>query len=212
MNEFLSTALSLPTLLYSIVLTVCVVYWLLAATGLVDADGPDGLLGGDGDGQGEASGLAAMIARLGISGVPVMIVLTVLAFVGWIGTYFVQLLLLQHLPGLLRALLGLAVAVAMLVPGALLTSWLLRPLSRLLLRLRPPADPSILGRVAVVSTPSVDTGYGQATVDDGGAGLVLQIRHEQPERFKRGDRVVLIEYLSGQHAYRVVSEEQFKQL
>lgn len=215
MNQFLATALSLPTLLYSIVLAVCTVYWLLAATGMVDADGPDGLLAGDGHGHGhdgDASGMAAMLARLGISGVPVMIVLTVLAFVGWIGTYFLQLLVLQHLPGVLRILVGLASAALMLVPGALLTSLLLRPLSRLLLRLRPPADRTILGRVAVVSTPSVDAGYGQATVDDGGAGLVLQVRHDHPERFKRGDRVVLIEYLDGQHAYRVVSEEQFKQL
>ncbi|HEY0504161.1 MAG TPA: hypothetical protein VGD42_11780 [Lysobacter sp.] len=212
MTEFLTTALTFPTLLYSIVLAVCVVYWLLAATGLVDADGPDGLLGGDGDAHGDdagASGIAAMVARLGLSGVPVMIVLTVLGFCGWLGTYFVQLFLLQPLPGLLRLVLGLVVAVAMLVPGAIATSLLLRPLSRLLLRLRPPSDPSILGRIAIVSTPSVDAGYGQATVDDGGAGLVLQVRDGQPGRFKRGDRVVLIEYLRGQHAYRVVSEEQF---
>lgn len=213
MTEFLTTTLTFPTLLYSIVLSVCTVYWLLAATGLVDADAPDGLLGGDGDGHGgDASGIAAMLARLGISGVPVMIVLTVLAFVGWVGTYFVQLLVLQHLPATLRVLLGVVAALAMLVPGALATSLLLRPLSRVLLRLRPPSDPSILGRIGVVSTPSVDARYGQATVDDGGAGLVLQIRHEQPDRFRRGDRVVLIEYLGAQHAYRVVSEEQFRNL
>ncbi len=212
MIDFLKTALTFPTLLYSIVLAVCVAYWLLAATGLIDTDGPDGLLGGDGDTGGEASGIAAMIARLGLSGVPVMIVLTVLAFLGWLGTYFVHLLLLQHLPDLLRVLVGLAAAVVMLVPGAIVASLLLRPLSRLLLRLRPPAEPSILGRTAIVSTPSVDTHYGQATVDDGGAGLVLQIRDDQPVRFKRGDRVVLIEYLGARHAYRVVSEEQFKNL
>lgn len=210
MNAFLHTALTLPTLLYSIVLAVCVLYWLLAATGLADADGPDGLLGGDGDG--DASGIAAMLAKLGLSGVPMMIVLTVLAFIGWLGTYFVQLLVLQHLPTMLRVLVGLGVAVAMLVPGAFVTSLLLRPLSRLLLSLRPPVEPSILGRVAIVSTPSVDAGYGQATMDDGGAGLVLQIRHPDPARFKRGDRVVLIEYLGEQHAYRVMSEEQFQRL
>jgi hypothetical protein len=212
MNEFLHTTLTLPTLLYSIVLAVCVLYWLLAATGLVDVDGPDGLLVGDGDGDADASGMAAMLAKLGLSGMPVMIVLTVLAFVGWLGTYFVQLLVLQHLPTTLRVPIGLGVAVAMLVPGVFLTSLLLRPLSRLLLRLRPPVEPSILGRVAIVSTPSVDAGYGQATMDDGGAGLVLQIRDPDPARFKRGDRVVLIEYLDGQHAYRVMSEEQFRRL
>lgn len=214
MNTFLQTALTLPTLLYSIVLAVCVLYWLLAATGLVDADGPDGFFGSEstGDGDGDASGIAAMLAKLGLSGVPVMIVFTVLALVGWIGTYFAQLLVLQHLPNTLRALVGIGVAVAMLVPGVFATSLLLRPLSRLLLRLRPPAEPSILGRVAIVSTPSVDAGYGQATVDDGGAGLVLQVRHAEAGRFKRGDRVVLIEYLGGQHAYRVISEEQFQRL
>jgi len=210
MTAFLHTALTLPTLLYSIVLAVCVLYWLLAATGLVDADGPDGLLGGDGDG--DASGIAAMLAKLGLSGVPVMIVLTVLAFIGWFGSYFVQLLVLQHLPATLRVLVGLGVAVVMLVPGVFVTSLLLRPLSRVLLRLRPPVEPSILGRVAIVSTPSVDAAYGQATMDDGGAGLVLQIRHPDPARFKRGDRVVLIEYLGDQHAYRVMSEEQFQRL
>jgi len=141
-----------------------------------------------------------------------MIVLTVLALVGWLGTYFVQLLMLQHLPPMLRVVAGLAIALLMLVPGAFATSLLLRPLSRLLLRLRPPAEPSILGRTAIVSTPSVAGDYGQATMDDGGAGLILQIRHSDPDRFKRGDRVVLIEYLQQQHAYRVISEEQFQRL
>ena len=82
MNDFLQTALTLPTLLYSIALAVCVLYWLLAATGLVDADGPEGLFGGDAEGDGDASGVAAMLAKLGLAGVPVMIVLTVLALVG----------------------------------------------------------------------------------------------------------------------------------
>lgn len=212
MNAFLQTCLTFPTLLYSIVLAVCVAYWGLAATGLVDADGPDGLLGGDGDGDGDAAGVAAMLAKLGLAGVPVMLVATVLSFIGWLGTYFVQLLVLQHLPGGLRIVAGIAVAVAMLVPGLFATSLLLRPLSRLLLKLRPPADPSIIGRTATVSTPSVDAGYGQATVDDGGAGLVLQVRHHESGRFKRGDRVVLIEYLDAQHAYRVISEQQFNTL
>lgn len=211
MNAFLQTTLTFPTLLYSVVLAVCVMYWLLAATGLMDADGPDDLLGLDGDGDGDLNGAAAMLAKLGLSGVPVMIVLTVLSFFGWLGTYFVHLLVLQHLAGSLRWLAGAGVAIAMLVPGVFVTSLLLRPLSRALLRLRPPTDPSILGRVAIVSTPSVDAGYGQATMDDGGAGLVLQIRAGDSE-FKRGDRVVLIEYLGDKHAYRVISEERFQRL
>lgn len=211
MNEFLQIALTFPTLVYSVVLAVCVVYWLLAATGLVDIDGPDGLLGINGD-TADTTGAAAMLSKMGLSGVPVMLIMTVLSFIGWIGAYYLQLLVIDLLPAGLRIPVGILVVVLLLVPGLLVTSMLLRPLSRLLLKLRPPVEMSILGRTAIIRTPSVDAGYGQAAVDDGGAGLILQVRHHEPDRFKRGDRVVLIEYLNDQHAYRVISEQQFQSL
>src|SRR5690606_30740421 len=137
MSEFLLTVLTFPTLAYSVVLAVCTIYCALAATWLVETDALDGLLGCDGD-AGYTSGAAAMLSRLGLSGVPVMVVITVLAFVGWLGTYFVHLLLLAHLGDTLRLIIGAAVAVGMLVPGIFATSALLRPLGRWLLKLRPP--------------------------------------------------------------------------
>ena len=120
MSDFLQTCLTFPTLLYSIVLAFCAIYWLLASTGLVDTDAIDGMLAGDahahvhvahdlhhhhGDGGDHATS-AGMLARLGLSGVPIMVVLTVLSFFGWLGTYFVHLLVLSHLPAALRLLLG----------------------------------------------------------------------------------------------------------
>lgn len=210
MNDFLTTALTLPTLPYSVLLAVCTVYWALAATGLVDLDGAD-VATADGDAS-DPSGIAAVLARLGIAGVPIMLVLTVLAIIGWAGTYYVHLLLLQPLPAGLRIGLGLLVAIGMLAPGLLATSMLLRPVSRLVLRLRPPAEPSLLGRVAIVSSPSVDAGHGQATIADVGAGLILQVRSLDAQAPRRGDRVVLVEYLAAQHAWRVVPEATFNSL
>lgn len=207
-SEFLQTALTFPTVLYSLLLTVSAGYWLLAATGLVDADGPDALLGGDG-GAGAASGAAAMVAKLGLGGVPLMVVVTTFSFTAWLGTYFVQLLALRHLPDGVRTLAGIGTLLAMLVPAVAVTSVLLRPVGRALSRLRPAAEPSLLGQTGVVITPTLSASYGQATLDDGGAGLVLQVRHDDPHPLRRGDRIVLIEYLEGQHAYRVVSEQQF---
>lgn len=211
MNEFLVTALSFPTVVFSVLLTVCTVYWLLAATGLVDVDALDGLLGVDGDAT-DASGAAAVLAKLGLAGVPVMLLLTVLAFVGWLSAYFVHLLLLAHLPDGLRLLAGVAVDIAVLVPGVFVTALLLRPVSRWLHKLRPADAAPILGRTAIVRTAQVTGDYGTATVDDGGAGLILQVRHDGAGQFTRGDRVVLIEYLESQHAYRVMSEQQFLSL
>lgn len=208
MTEFLQTALTFPTLVYSILLAFCVVYWLLAATGLVDIDALDGLLGGDADG-GDASDSAGILAKLGLGGVPIMLVLAVLSFFGWLTSYFVQLLLLQHLPAPLRLLGGIATLVGALVPGVFVTSLLLRPVRMLIVKLRPPVPPSLLGRVGTVISPEVDAGQGRAEFADGGAGLILQVRVAPPASFLRGDRVVLLEHDAMANTYLVISESQF---
>jgi hypothetical protein len=198
-NEFLQTALSFPTVVYSVLLCVCGLYWLLAATGMA------GDAFGDGGDAGDAGG--AVLAGMGLAGVPVMVVATVLSFTGWLGTYYLHLLVLQHLPDGVRVLAGAGALLGVLLPAVAATSLVLRPLRRVLTRLR--AEPALLGRSAVVITPTLDAGYGQAAVDDGGAGLILQVRHEDSTPLHRGDRIVLIEYLEGQNAYRVVPEQQF---
>lgn len=201
MNEFLLTALTFPTVVPGALLDVCVLYWLLAATGLVDGDAPDALLGGEGD-AGDLTGAAAMLSKIGLAGVPLMVAFTVLCFTAWLGTYFAQLLVLRHLPEGVRTVAGAATLLAMLVPAVATTSLLLRPVGRGLARLRP-AEPSLLGRTGVVVTSAVSGDFGRVAMDDGGAGLVLQVRHDDAHPLARGERVVLMEYLDGEHAYRV---------
>lgn len=208
MTEFLLAALSFPTLLYSIVLAFCVLYWGLAATGLVEVEGGGTSPAGDTDVP-ELNGLAAVMAKLGLGGVPVVLVLTLLSLFAWLVTYYVQLLLLQPLPAALRIVLGIAVLAGALVPATFATALVLRPVRRLLAKLRPEPLPPVLGRTGIVSTASVTDAFGMVTVDDGGAGLVLQARHDGTDGLKRGDRVVVIEYLEGQNAYRVMPESRF---
>ena len=155
MTEFLQTALTFPTLLYSILLAFCVIYWLLAATGLVDLEALDGLLGDNGDSH-HASESVGLLARLGLGGVPIMIVITLLSFFGWLSTYFVHLLVLQYLPVPLRLIGGIVTLIAALAPGVFVTSLLLRPVRKLMVKLRPPMAPNLLGRVGTVISPEVD--------------------------------------------------------
>jgi len=209
MEAFLNTSLGFPTLVYSVLLGVCLVYWLLAATGLVEIDGLDGL---DLDLDAEPGGIAGIFGRLGLNGVPLMLVLTLVVFFAWVATYFVHLLVLAHAPGPLRWLLGAGVALLALPPAILATATLLRPLRRRLLLLRPPATASLLGRVAVVRTPTVDAGHGMADLDDGGAGLVLQVRGEAAAGMKRGDRVVLIAHALDTNTWNVVPERDYDHL
>ncbi|WP_252510965.1 hypothetical protein, partial [Acinetobacter baumannii] len=93
---------------------------------------------------------------------------------------------LLPLPDLLRWGLGTLVAVLGQLPAVPLTALILRPVRRFLLRLRPVPQASLLGRAGVVASPKVDSRSGHATVDDGGAGLVLQIRSDL--ELQRGER------------------------
>ncbi|HEY0024748.1 MAG TPA: hypothetical protein VGB24_17675 [Longimicrobium sp.] len=206
MNEFLQTALGFPTIVYSMLLAVITLYWVLAVTGLADGDSVDALVG-DGHAT-DAGAAAAMLSKLGLGGVPFTVVATTLVFTAWLGAYFVHLLVLGGLPEGVRTLAGIGTMVGVLVPAVAVTSLALRPVRRALAKMRP-VERSLVGTSAVVVTPTLSADYGQASVDDGGAGLILQVRHDGPNPLQRGDRIVLIEYIESQNAYRVVSEQQF---
>ena len=218
MTDFLQTALTFPTLVWSVLFALCAVYWLVAATGLAGHHGDHGLgdphfhageahpLGGHDNAEGSGVGL---LTRLGLSGVPLTVVLTVLSFCAWVITYFAHLLLLSHLPPTGRDLLGGLTAAGALIPALLLTNLLVRPLRPVFRSLNTPDHPPVVGRVGVVTTSHVDDRFGLAAVQDGGAGLLLQVRCPPPERPVRGQRVVLLEYNAADHSYWVTTEDRF---
>jgi membrane protein implicated in regulation of membrane protease activity len=204
MELFLHTSLSFPTVLLSFLLCVAILYWVVAALGLVDID----LL--DGDAESALEGLAGLLLKCGLNGVPVTLVLTLLFFFAWLGCYFVQLLILDLLPlGLLRYPLGLLAAVAAVVAAVPLVALLIRPLRPLFRKLESTDSRSLLGQRVLVRSGRVTEQHGEAMLENGGAGLILRIRAEASRDFKRGDRVVLLEYLPEPHAYRVISEAEF---
>ena len=57
-----------------------------------------------------------------------------------------------------------------------------------------------------------DASFGEASPEDGGAGLILKVRATGDATFNRGDRVVLFEYHKDSNTYRVISEAEFSGL
>ncbi|WP_189004072.1 OB-fold-containig protein [Deinococcus malanensis] len=208
MTAFFQTALTFPTVVWSVLFAFCVVYWMLASTGLLDSESVDGWLGMDSDHAGTAQS-AGILGRIGLSGVPVMVMLVLLAFIGWLVTYLVHLLVLAYVPAPLRPVAGLVTLVGAAIPAVALTSVLLRPLRPLFAHLDPPEARSLIGRVGQVTTPQVTARSGMAALDDGGAGLLLQVRSQPPDEPVRGDRVVLLGYDPADNSYLVISEDRF---
>lgn len=212
MEVFLNTALSFPTVMFSILLCLAILFWFTAALGIFDIDSLD--LDFDVDVDGDAfqpEGLAGLLTKFGLDGVPLTILLTLLSLFSWFICYFIQLLVLETLPlGWLRYPLGVVIAIGALFVAAPLSGILCRPLRPLFRKLDAPSVKSILGQTAVVRSGRVTLQHGEAVMADGGAGLILKVRADERCGFTRGDRVVLLEFLENEHAYRVVSEDEFK--
>ncbi|MDK1394540.1 MULTISPECIES: OB-fold-containig protein [Pseudomonas] len=213
MEIFLQTVLSFPTVLFSFMLCLAVIYWAVVAMGMLEVDlldfEADSLL----DSAHTGEGLAGLLIKFKLNGVPVTLVLTLLMFFSWFLTYFAELYVLSHLPlGWLRYPLGLLLAVLALFLAAPISATICRPLRPLFLKMEATSSKSVLGQTAVVRSGRVTLEHGEAVLEDGGAGLILRVRADEARAFKRGDRVVLLEYLEAQHAYRVITEDEFRGL
>ena len=72
-----------------------------------------------------------------------------------------------------------------------------------------PSIKHVIGQVAVVRSSRVDDKFGEAILEDGGAGLLLRVRSRNNKIFNKGDKVVLLERHEESGTYSVISENEF---
>jgi len=213
MDPFYQNISSFPTAIFSVLLIVCLFYWAGAVLGLVDID----ILNVDTDidlnadsGHTTPDVLAGLLIKFKLVGVPVVITLSLIILFGWFICYFLAHFLLGGVENwLFRFLLGIPLFAASLVGGAWITTFAMKPLRAVFKNTTTQAHKHILGQRAVVRTSRVDENFGEATLDDGGAGLILKIRSSGDDTFTKGDRVVVFEKLKETNTYRVISEKEF---
>ena len=219
MDPFYQNISSFPTLFYTILLVVCVIYWAGAVLGFVDIDIIDLDLdsldtsGGDVGADSPHSTpdvLAGLLLRFGLVGVPVTISISILVLIGWLLCYYIVHFVFPFVSGsFLKFVAGIPVLLATLYVSARITSVLIRPLRPLFEKATQETVKHVLGQTAIVRTSRVDNEFGEVDLEDGGAGLILKVRTTGDDRFVKGDKVVIYEKLSEQNIYRVISEEEF---
>jgi hypothetical protein len=212
MAEALATVLLFPTVLLTVPLVVVLLYWLMVVVGAfnlpthgahdgIELDGLDGGFHGGAHHHGE--GLAALLSSLHLRSAPVTVVLSVLVLVAWLlcaGGFPLATRMIQGPPGWA---IGLGVLLAALLMALPLTSVLVRPLGKLFVVHEARRHRDLLGSECVVETGRVDGRFGQARLEDGGAGLVLQIRCDAEGGLTRGDRALLLYWDEARQAYVV---------
>ena len=168
MDGFIEAVLSFPTVLFTPLLIIVVVFWAVVIAGGADPDA---------DGGGDLLGFA------GLGGLPVSVPLSLLVVFAWFGC----LAGATFLPAWIALVAALAVAWLLTRLAVVLIG-----------RLRPPAPGSrtdFVGRTCVIRTGRVTRTFGQAEVRaEDGSSAIVQVRQAGDDDLHAGTTAVLYDF------------------
>jgi hypothetical protein len=208
---------SFPTAIPTVLLVILLIYWLLSIIGLVDlGDNLEIHHGHDVDASGthdahldhdgaDLHSLAGYLVAMGLGGVPLSIVASLLVFFTWLFTALAQQYLLVLVPG--DALkIGLGVGVMMLASGLSIpiSARLVRPLRKLFVKHHARANSSLVGLQCKVMTQTVDEQFGRAEVQDTGVGLNIRVWAKTPNHLFKNSEAMILSYDEKTNQYEIV--------
>ena len=255
MHEVLVLALSFPSVVFTVMLGVVLIYWTFVMVGVIHiGEGSEGALEGHIDGatkglmegavdhlggghadvgdiggghadMGDAGGghdagdggdagdagdadeaqgaVAAIMSALHLRSAPATVIFSLIITFAWLASVVTMQVVTRMAPALAGPLLSLAVLLGSFVLALPLTSIAARPLAKVFAPKHAPAKADFIGRTCTVRTGSVNRKFGEATLQDGGAGLVLRIRVDDNKQLGRGDQALIVDYDAEQETYLV---------
>lgn len=189
MGEFVDAALSFPAVLFTFMLAVVVLYWLLVLLGTLDIDIGGGDDGGDDGDDGFLDGI-------GLGGVPVTVTLSVLIVVAWFVSLVGAIVLAAFdLVTFVHVLLGIGVLFAALVAGLLVARLVALPMRKLYVSGPEASRSDFVGRECVIRTGWVSADFGQAEVTAvDGSSAIIQVRQTGEHELSNGRRALIFDY------------------
>lgn len=205
MDSFLNEIFSFPIIIFTLPLIFLLMYWALALLGLIDIELIDfDVPEADGDVQGNGSWLSS----LGLDGVPLAVSVLFVDFYAWLFTFFGKKIFTQLFDDVLTgaAMGGLValVAVIIAIPLAVLS---VKPLKRIFATQLGPNKSELTGKTCILTTTKVTETFGQAELEDG--SMILSVRADEPNKFNKGTRLILLGYDEETDRYDVMSEDKF---
>jgi hypothetical protein len=202
MNELLHAATLFPSIVFTFLLGLLALYWLLVIMRLAPLElfERDSL---------KEDHLASTLVSLGFAGVPATLALTMILAIAAVVTLAIEMLVLRWLPlGLIRIPVGVLVLWGSLVIASPVAAALCHALHRGLHRYRPFTRRCLLGQTVVVRERQGQGEQAFAVIDNEPNSRVklLSKRAALPVQ---GERRVLVKYLPEEGAYRSVSEQEY---
>lgn len=207
-ETFINNISAYPTVFFTALVLFVTLYWLVALLGFVDMDVVDvGDISDIGDAGNASVGLlSGILLKFGLYGVPLVVILTGIALIGWVLSYFYSSFLqAQFGHGVLHYAFGTGALMLVLVVSMWLTGLMLSPIRRHIANIPKRHAQSFLGQTAVVRTLTVNDRHGEAMLEDGGAGLIFKVRQLTGDDsvIVQGDNVRLVAYDQQQNVYQI---------
>ncbi|MCK5903564.1 MAG: hypothetical protein KAG28_10510 [Cocleimonas sp.] len=214
MVDFLNNILTFPTIFYTGLLSIVVLYWLIAIFGFAEFESVATDIEGDINADGtDAGALAVWLTRFKLDGIPLTFSLSFIIFASWVICFFAAdfVILAAEDAGIKNdwvifalgfwvLILSPALALPIVVP-------LLAPVKPLMRKLKEDTTGAsahdFVGRSATVRSEKINNTHGSVELSDGGAGLILQVRADTPNPYRRGDTVILKRYLVDNNTYHI---------
>lgn len=199
-NDFLDAAVSFPAVLFSFLLMVVVVYWLLVIIGGAGFDAVDSA------GSGRAPRPDRLFTAAGLGGLPANVAASVMVVVSWLVCVIFMLLIVPA-----RGSVGVGPALGVSA-GAVLVAWLVTAaLARAVRRGlpdHPPARADLVGGLCIVRSVDGAADFGVAELATGdGAPRLIEVRQVGPDELKTGSTALIVEYEPGHDVFWVRAHE-----
>jgi hypothetical protein len=223
MSQLLYIASSFPTVVWTVILGVALIYWVFVILGALDIDlfgdadidgvsegGADGVAGGAGEGADAADaadtgtgGGAGILAALGLRRVPLTVSVSFVVLFSWITCLLVLFYAGDWLGALPRWLAGTLLLVASFLLAVPLASLASRPLAPLFQVHGAKRAADYIGSMCTVTTGRVDAKFGQALIEDGGDLLRISVCCDHENNLARHDKALIIDYDKERAAYLI---------
>jgi hypothetical protein len=206
---------SFPTAVPTVLLAVLMIYWLMSIIGIIDLGDSlhihtevghmDGIEAAHGGHEvPDFHTLAGYLVALGLGGVPLSVVASVLVFVIWLATALLHKYVIAFLPtDTVRTLSGVAVLLFTSALSIPIAARVIKPMRGLFVKHNARSNSSLVGLECKIVTEKVDPSFGRAEVANSGGGINIRVWASTPNDLRKNSKAIIVAYDETTRQYEV---------
>ncbi len=226
MAEFINIIVQFPTVVFTVLLGVIIMYWGLVVLGIfdidvldldadidvdadidldIDADADVDVDADAGDSDVSHGGIGSILAFFGLVGVPVTIITSFIVIWCWLLSLLYGSYLQPIIPDWgINWIISIVFIFVAFIASLFLTQFSIKPLQSLFEHDgKVLGNKDIVGQLCEIVTGKVDEKFGQARYNKDGAGLIIEVRNTSGANLKKGEKALIVGYNTEKMTYRV---------